>query len=385
MPDAIPFNKPFIVGNELTYIERAVRLGNIAGDGEYTKKCAAFFEQHYDIRRILMTPSATAALEMAAILCDLGPGDEVIMPSFTFVSTASAVVRRNATPVFVDISSDTLNLDANLIEPAITPRTKAIWPVHYGGVACPMEPIMEIARRHNLLVVEDAAQGVGASYRGRPLGSIGDLAAYSFHETKNIICGEGGALCINRPDLIPRAEIIRDKGTNRKEFFRGSVDKYSWVDIGSSYVPNEISCAFLYAQLEEIERIHQRRREIYERYWQAFADLEMQQQLRRPCVPQDCQSSSHMFYLLLPDVASREALRLHLIDQGIRAVIHYVPLHSSKMGKQVGRTHGDLQLTTDLSNRLLRLPMYFELSQETQDRVIAATRAFFGASEKVSG
>ncbi|MAR10957.1 MAG: dTDP-4-amino-4,6-dideoxygalactose transaminase [Blastopirellula sp.] len=380
MSDAIPFNKPFIVGNELTYIERAVRLGNIAGDGEYTAKCAAFFEQQYGIPRILMTPSATAALEMAAILCDLGPGDEVIMPSFTFVSTASAVVRCDATPVFVDIASDTLNLDAERIESAITSRTKAIWPVHYGGVACQMDTIMEIARRHDLLVVEDAAQGVGASYRDQPLGSIGDLGAYSFHETKNIICGEGGALCINRPDLIARAEIIRDKGTNRKEFFRGSVDKYSWVDIGSSYVPNEISCAFLYAQLEQINRIHQRRQEIYERYWQAFADLEADQRLRRPWIPSDCQSSSHMFYLLLPDNASREALRQHLVDQGIRAVIHYVPLHSSKMGQQVGRPHGDLYHTTDLSDRLLRLPMYFELSHAQQDRVIDATRDFFESS-----
>jgi dTDP-4-amino-4,6-dideoxygalactose transaminase len=325
---------------------------------------------------VLMTPACTAALEMAAILAEVGPGDEVILPSFTFVSTANAFVRLGAKPVFVDIRPDTLNLDERLIEAAITPRTKAIVPVHYAGVACEMDAILELAGKCRLKVIEDAAQGVHASYKRHSLGSLGCMAAFSFHETKNLICGEGGALCINDPALVERAEIIRDKGTNRKQFFRGLVDKYTWVDIGSSYVPSEINCAFLYAQLELAEEITQRRRNIYNAYADELESLQADNLLRLPRVPPDCVSNCHMFYILLPDVATRDALLAHLTGKEINAVFHYVPLHSSPMGKQFGFKEEDLPVTEELSARLLRLPFYYEISAEDQKRVASEIRGF---------
>ncbi|MBN1588318.1 MAG: dTDP-4-amino-4,6-dideoxygalactose transaminase [Pirellulales bacterium] len=373
----MPFNKPFIAGKELYYIAQAVAFGNIAGDGVYTKQCTRILEEQLGIHRVLMTPSGTAALEMAAILCEVGPGDEVILPSYTFVSTANAFVRQGATPVFVDIRPDTLNLDENLIEPAITDRTKVICPVHYAGIGCEMDRIMEIAKRHGLLVVEDAAQGVNAFYRGRALGSIGHLGAYSFHETKNYICGEGGALCINDERLVRRAEIIRDKGTNRQQFFRGAVDKYTWVDVGSSYVPSEIASAFLFGQLEMLAPISRRRREIFESYAKHLEPLISKGLLRGPVIPRSSKTNYHMYYVLLPDQRIRDALMDHLRELGIMAVFHYVPLHASPMGKKLGRCDGPLPVTDDMSGRLLRLPFYHELTRNEQTAVVDAMVAFF--------
>jgi dTDP-4-amino-4,6-dideoxygalactose transaminase len=370
MQPRIPFNKPFISGQELQYISEAVGSGRISADGHYTKLCAKLLESQLGIAKVLLTPSCTAALEMAAILCDLGPGDEVILPSYTFVSTASAIVRLGAKPVFVDIRPDTLNIDEELIERAITPRTKAIFPVHYAGVSCEMDRIMEIADRYALLVVEDAAQGVYASYKGRRLGSIGHLAAFSFHETKNYVCGEGGALCINAPEFIERAEIIREKGTNRSRFLRGMVDKYTWVDVGSSYVPSELCCAFLYAQLEHLESIANRRREIYDFYYQYLLPLEGPA-FRLPAIPKDCESNYHMFYILLPDNETRDGLMAHLKDHGITAPFHYVPLHTSPVGSSFGYRPGDLPVTENLSGRLLRLPFYCDISATGQSEVVA--------------
>ncbi len=372
----IPFNKPFIAGKELYYIAQAVTFGNISGDGHFTQQCSKILEERFQIERVLMTPSCTAALEMAAILLDLGPGDEVILPSFTFVSTANAVVRLGAKPVFVDIRPDTLNLDENLIEEAITDRTRAIFPVHYASIGCEMDRIMRIARKHGLRVVEDAAQGVNAFHSGRALGSIGDLGTYSFHETKNYICGEGGALCINDPSLIDRAEIIRDKGTNRRQFFRGLVDKYTWVDIGSSYVLSEICSAFLYAQLEMLDTISERRRRIYQFYRKSLKPLEAEGLLRLPVTPEDCEGNFHLFYILLPDQPTRDDLMAHLNKHGIHAVFHYVPLHSSPMGKKFGFSEGDLPVTEKLSGCLLRLPMYFEISENEQQRIVVAVGDF---------
>jgi dTDP-4-amino-4,6-dideoxygalactose transaminase len=370
MPARIPFNKPFIAGKELHYIAQAVTLGNIASDGYFTEKCSRMLEERYGIHKVLMTPSCTAALEMAAILCDLGPGDEVILPSFTFVSTASAFVRLGAKPIFVDIRPDTMNIDETRIEAAITPKTKAIFPVHYAGVACDMNRIMAIAKTHNLLVVEDAAQGVNAFYDGRALGSIGHLGTYSFHETKNYICGEGGALCINSPEMVERAEIIRDKGTNRKQFFRGEVDKYTWVNLGSSYVLSEICCAFLYGQLEMLDVIAGRRREIYQFYHPRLKPLEAAGLLRLPHIPEHCSSNYHLLYILLPDVKIRNELLDFLKQRGIEAVFHYVPLHSSPMGRRFGYKDVDLPLTEVLSGCLLRLPFYYEITEEEQKQVV---------------
>ncbi|WP_447964657.1 dTDP-4-amino-4,6-dideoxygalactose transaminase [Nitrospira sp. Ecomares 2.1] len=370
MEKIIPFNKPFIAGKELYYIAQAVTFGNLAGDGYFTKKCSELFEKQFGVHKVLMTPSCTAALEMAAMLCNLGPGDEVILPSYTFVSTANAIVRLGAKPVFVDIRPDTLNLDENRIEEAITPKTKAILPVHYAGIACEMDHIMAIAKKHALLVIEDAAQGVGAYYKNRALGTIGHLGTYSFHETKNYICGEGGALCINDPGMIRRAEIIRDKGTNRSEFFRGEVDKYTWVDIGSSYVPSEIVCAFLYAQLEMLDSIAERRRGIFKRYRMLLRPLEIQGLLSLPTIPGDCKSNFHMFYILLPDIETRDALMGYLRQQNILAVFHFVPLHSSPMGKKFGYIEGDFPITEQLSGRLLRLPFYYEMTEKEQEYII---------------
>ncbi|MCA9038958.1 MAG: dTDP-4-amino-4,6-dideoxygalactose transaminase [Planctomycetaceae bacterium] len=373
----IPFNKPFIVGKELHYIAQAVTLGQISGDGFYTRQCSQLLQERFHIPRVLLTPSCTAALEMAAILCDLKPGDEVILPSYTFVSTANAIVREGATPVFVDIRPDTLNIDEALIEAAITPRTKAIFVVHYGGVSCEMETINDIARRHQLKVVEDAAQGVNAFYQGQPLGSLGDLATYSFHETKNYISGEGGALCINDPQLVSRAEIIRDKGTNRQEFFRGHVDKYTWVDVGSSYVPSEIVSAFLFGQLEMLEAISQRRETIYRFYEQGLAELEEHGLLRRPIIPAECVSNYHLFYILVKDQETRDSLMQHLNEAGIKAVFHYIPLHNSPYGKQVTTGSIHLPITENLSGRLLRLPMYYDITDSELEQVVDTIRRYF--------
>lgn len=366
----IPFNKPFIAGKELFYIAQAVTMGNIAADGYFTKACSRFLEERFGIRKVLMVPSGTAALELAAMLCDLQPGDEVIMPSYTFVSTASAFVRVGARPVFVDIRPDTLNIDETKIEAAITPRSRVIVPVHYAGVGCEMDTIMAIAERHNLLVVEDAAQGVNAFYKGRALGSIGHLGCYSFHETKNYICGEGGALCINDPRFIERAEILRDKGTNRQKFFRGEVDKYTWVDVGSSYVMAEICAAFLWGQLECMEQITSRRREIYEFYLENLRPLEEAGILRLPRIPADCQSNYHLFFILTRTAEERDRLLSYLKQNGVHAVFHYVPLHSSPMGRKFGYRPEDLPITEDLAARLIRLPMFYELSVQEQDMVL---------------
>jgi dTDP-4-amino-4,6-dideoxygalactose transaminase len=366
----IPFNKPFLVGRELDYIAQAVALGNLAGDGHFSQSCCRLLEQRLSIPRVMLTPSCTAALEMAAMLCDLKPGDEVILPSFTFVSTASAFVRVGARPVFVDIRPDTLNLDENLIEAAITERTKVIVPVHYAGVACEMDRILSIARAHRLLVVEDAAQGVNAFYRGKALGSIGDLGCYSFHETKNFISGEGGAICINRPDLVERAEILRDKGTDRQKFFRGQVDKYTWVDVGSAYVPCELMGAFLYGQLEMMQTISDRRRQIYEYYQQSFEPLAAEGLVRLPSVPSECTTNFHLFYLLTRDAATRDCLLAHLNSRGIGAVFHYVPLHSSPIGRKLGCASRELPVTDSASARLIRLPFYYTITAEEQAEVV---------------
>lgn len=325
----IPFNKPCIVGNELTYIGQAVAGGHTSGDGPFTKRAQDLMQGRFGANCLLLTTSCTSALEMAALLCDLGPGDEVIMPSYTFVSTANAVVLRGAMPVFVDIRSDTMNIDETLIEAAITPRTRAIFPIHYAGIACEMDEIMAIAARHDLVVAEDAAQGVFAKYKDQWLGTIGHLGCYSFHETKNFSCGEGGALLVNDPGLEARAEILREKGTNRSQFLRGQRDKYSWVDIGSSYVPSDMLAAFLLGQLENMEAITARRSQIYHLYSAMLAPLIEQGRIRIPTIPQHCTSNYHMFYVVTADLAERTALIDHLRAAGILAVFHYVPLHSS--------------------------------------------------------
>lgn len=366
----IPFNKPFMTGKELFYIAEAHFNGMLAGDGPFTKKCHNWIEEKTGAKKALLTHSCTAALEMAAILADIQPGDEIIMPSYTFVSTANAFVLRGGVPVFVDIRPDTLNIDETKIEEAITPKTKAIVPVHYAGVGCEMDVIMEIAKRYELLVIEDAAQGVLSSYKGKTLGTIGHMGCYSFHETKNIISGEGGALLINDKKLIERAEIIREKGTNRSQFFRGQVDKYTWVDIGSSYLPGEIIAAFLWAQLEEADHITQRRLAIWEQYHRGMHALERQGLLRRPIMPKHCQSNAHMYYILLNSLQERTLLIEQMKNNNIHPVFHYVPLHSSPAGKKYARTHGAMTHTDDLSDRLLRLPMWTGLEPE-MDHVLS--------------
>ena len=376
MSAKIPFNKPFIAGRELYYIAQAVTFGNLAGDGAFTQKCCRLLEQRFRIPQILLTPSCTAALEMAAMLCDLGPDDEVILPTYTFVSTANAIVRLGARPVFVDSRPDTLNIDDALIEEAITPKTKAIIVVHYAGVGCEMDRILTIARQYGLKVIEDAAQGVNAFYNGNALGSLGDMGTYSFHETKNFSCGEGGALCINDPALVERAEIIRDKGTNRRQFFRGQVDKYTWVDIGSSYVPSEITSAYLFGQLEQMDEITQRRRQIYQFYRLHLKHLEAEGLLRLPRIPEDCESNFHLFFVLLPNAATRDALMAHLKSQGILAVFHYIPLHGSPMGLKFGYREGDLPVAEDLSARLLRLPLFHDLTEDEQQRIVDCIAEF---------
>lgn len=362
----IPFNKPYMTGRELSYIAEAHANSHLAGDGGFTKKCHGWLEEKTGTKKALLTHSCTAALEMAAMLADIQPGDEVIMPSYTFVSTANAFVLRGGVPVFVDIHPDTLNINENLIEAAITLRTKAIVPVHYAGVACEMDAIMDIAQRHNLLVIEDAAQGVMSTYKGKPLGTIGHLGAYSFHETKNVISGEGGALLINDERFLERAEIIREKGTNRSQFFRGQVDKYTWVDIGSSYLPGEVIAAFLWAQLEDAELITRKRLAIWDQYHSEFMLLEQKDMLRRPVVPDYCQHNAHMYYILLESLEKRTALIVKLKQEGINAVFHYVPLHSSPAGRQYGRVSGELKNTEDLADRLLRLPMWLGMKSSTK-------------------
>lgn len=360
----IPFNKPYMTGKELWNISQAHASGHLAGDGGFTKKCNAWLEQRIGCQKALLTHSCTAALEIAALLADVGPGDEVIMPSYTFVSTANAFVLRGAIAVFVDIRPDTLNIDETKIEAAITERTKAIVPVHYAGVSCEMDTIMDIARRHNLLVIEDAAQGIMSTYKGRPLGSIGHMAALSFHETKNIIAGEGGALLINDPRFVERAEIIREKGTNRSQFFRGQVDKYTWVDVGSSYLPGEIVAAFLWAQMEEADAINRRRLDIWANYHQWFASLEKAEKIQRPTIPRECTHNAHMYYVLLPDLATRSRVIERLKARGIQTVFHYIPLHSSPIGKELGRTSGEMRHTDSTGERLLRLPLWLGLEDE---------------------
>jgi dTDP-4-amino-4,6-dideoxygalactose transaminase len=367
--DAIPFNRPYATGKELAYQGEALGNSHLSGDGAFTKRCHQWIEQRTGCARALLTHSCTSALDMAALLLDLKSGDEVIMPSFTFVSTANAFVLRGAVPVFVDIRGDTLNLDESLIEAAITPRTRAIAPVHYAGVSCEMDSIIAIAKRHNLAIIEDAAQGVMASYKGRALGAIGELGSFSFHETKNIISGEGGALLVNDPAMVSRAEIIREKGTDRERFFRGEIDKYTWQDLGSSFLPSEMIAAFLWAQLEEAERITRERLAIWDRYHAMLAPLEQSGLVRRPIIPANCQHNGHIYYVLLAPGIDRQAVLRELKNNGISAVFHYVPLHSAPAGLRFGRADGGLQLTTSLSERLIRLPMWVGLGENQQQRV----------------
>ncbi|MBI2297086.1 MAG: dTDP-4-amino-4,6-dideoxygalactose transaminase [Betaproteobacteria bacterium] len=375
----IPFNRPFTIGGELDNIAAAVREGHLSGDGRFTQQCHRWLEERLGTRRALLTHSCTAALDMAAILCDLEPGDEVIMPSFTFVSTANAFVLRGAVPVFVDIRRDTFNLDESLIEGAITPRTRAVVPVHYAGVACEMDAILRVARRHGLIVVEDAAQGILAEYKGRKLGAIGHLGCLSFHETKNVISGEGGALLVNEERFVARAEVIREKGTNRAQFFRGEVDKYTWVDIGSSYLPSELVGAFLWAQLERAGEINARRLKLCGAYRAGLSGLEARGSLELPePAPTGVTANGHMFYILLGDPSARAALIAHLKSRGIHAVFHYVPLHSSPAGRRFGRVSGPMAVTDDVSNRLLRLPLYFGLEEPDVAKVVSAVAEFFG-------
>lgn len=365
----IPFNKPYLTGQELKYIQEAHDLGQLSGDGTFTRRCHEWLEKNTGCQKALLTHSCTAALEMAALLAEIGPGDEVIMPSYTFVSTANAFVLRGGVPVFVDIRPDTLNIDETKIEAAITPKTKAIVAVHYAGVACEMDAILEIARRHGLLVIEDAAQGIGSKYKGKALGSIGHLGALSFHETKNIISGEGGALLINEKRFEERAEIIREKGTNRIRFQQGKVDKYTWVDIGSSYLPSELIAAFLWAQFEGFSSIMERRMSLWNAYHRVLESAEKKGWLRRPQSPGDCPHNAHMYYVLLPTLEKRKSFLADLNQNDINAVFHYVPLHSSPAGQKYGRPGGDLSVTSEMSQRIARLPLWIGLDKH-QDQVV---------------
>ena len=375
---SIPFNQSSLLGRELEHIFRTMTIGRIAGDQTYSKRCHAFLEQTLGVPRAMVTSSCTHALEMCALLLDVQPGDEVIVPSFTFVSTANAFVLRGARMVFADIRPDTLNLDERQLEGLVTPRTKVVVPVHYAGVGCEMDVIGEITARHGLSVVEDNAHGLFGKFRGRWLGTFGCLAAQSFHETKNITCGEGGALLVNDARLIERAEIIREKGTNRSRFFRGEVDKYSWTDIGSSYVMSDVLAAFLFAQLEVWPDIQARRRRIWQYYDQHLRSWAQEHGIGCPVVPAHCEQSCHMYYLILPSLEKRQALISFLKARGILSVFHYVPLHLSPMGQRMGGRKGSCPVSEEKSERLLRLPFYNRLSQEDQDRVIAAVREFYG-------
>lgn len=377
----IPFNRPPLIGNELENIAEALKTRKLSGDGEFTKRCNAWLESRLGSPKALLTHSCTAALEMAAILCDLGPGDEVVMPSFTFVSTANAVVLRGATPIFVDIDPETLNIDPAAIEAAITPRTKAIFVVHYAGVPCDMDAINAVARSRGLMVVEDAAQALGSFYRGRPAGALGDLAALSFHETKNIVSGEGGALVLNDSAMIERAEIIREKGTNRSRFSRGEVGKYTWVDIGSSYLPSELIAAFLFSQLQHTDRINADRLATWENYHRAFAGLESSGLVRRPVIPDYARHNGHIYYLLLGAAAERRAFIDALRGAGISSTFHYVPLHSSPGGQKYGRTAGTMTTTDRIAESLVRLPLYHGMDGDDATRVIDAVHSYFSRPE----
>lgn len=373
----IPFNIPPSTGKELDYIRQAIAAHKICGDGQFTKKCNAWLEERFHAQKVLLTTSGTTALDMAALMCDLQPGDEVILPSFTFSSTATAFVLAGAKLVFVDVRPDTMNIDETKIEAAITDRTKVIVPVHYAGVACEMDTIMAIAKKYNLKVVEDAAQGVMSSYKGKALGTIGDFGCFSFHETKNYSMGEGGALLINDPAYNERAEILREKGTNRAKFFRGQVDKYTWVDFGDSYLPSDMNAAYLWAQLEQADEINNDRLETWNAYNAAFRDLQAAGKLTLPCIPQDCVHNAHMYYVKLKDLEERTNFISHLKEKGVLAVFHYVPLHSAPAGLKFGRFHGEDVYTTSESDRLVRLPLYYGLTEEDRNQVMEAVKSFF--------
>ncbi len=372
----IPFNHPSIQGRENEYVLEAMTNGHMSGDGPFTKKAHALLEAELGVPKALLTTSCTHALEMMAVLLDIQPGDEVIIPDFTFVSTVNAFVLRGARPVFVDIRPDTLNLDESRLEILINPRTKAIVPVHYAGVGCEMDAILEIAGRHNIPVLEDNAHGLFGKYRGKYLGTFGAMAAQSFHETKNFSCGEGGALLVNDPRYAERAEIIREKGTNRSRFFRGQVDKYTWVDIGSSYLPSDVLAAFLYGQLEQREKIQSHRRRVWETYAAGLADWAGRHEVRLPYIPEHTEQAYHMFYLLLPDLDTRQRFIMHLREQNIHAVFHYLPLHLSDMGLRFGGQPGDCPVTEDVSDRLVRLPFHNALTGSEQEQVIEAILEF---------
>jgi dTDP-4-amino-4,6-dideoxygalactose transaminase len=369
----IPFNRPRLVGNEHAYIDQALMSGKLSGNGPFARRCAEDLERRLDATRVLITPSCTAALEMAGILANLGPGDEVIVPTFTFVSAANAIALWGAVPVFVDSRPDTLNVDPSAVARAITPRTKAIIVVHYGGVACEMEQLRALADEHGLTLIEDAAHSLPGMWNGRPLGSIGHLSTFSFHETKNVHCGEGGALAINDPEMVARAEIVQEKGTDRSRFFRGEVDKYTWQDIGSSYLLSEVCAAFLWAQLEQLEEITDERRAVWSRYHEAFEPLEEAGILRRPVVPDGCEHSGHLYYLLMRTEAERDEMIARLGEDGVRSVFHYVPLHDSPAGSRFGRVSGSMSVAESASSRLLRLPLWSGIEEEAVDRVIDST------------
>jgi len=374
----IPFNAPPVVGSELEYMQSAMASGKLCGDGGFTRRCQQWMEQRFGCKKVLLTPSCTASLEMAALLINIQPGDEVIMPSYTFVSTANAFVLRGATIVFVDIRPDTLNIDESKIEAAITEKTRAIVPVHYAGVACEMDTIMALAAKHQLYVIEDAAQGVMSRYKGRALGTIGHIGCFSFHETKNYTAGgEGGATLINDAALVERAEIIREKGTNRSQFFRGQVDKYTWRDIGSSYLMADLQAAYLWAQLEAAERVNQQRLRLWQRYYDALQPLAAQGRIELPSLPAECQHNAHMFYIKLRDSDDRQALITWMKEAEILTVFHYIPLHSSPAGEQFGRFHGKDAFTTVESERLLRLPLFYNLTDNNQNTVISSLLSFF--------
>jgi dTDP-4-amino-4,6-dideoxygalactose transaminase len=374
----IPFNRPFLSGEEFEYIQQALNQMHISGNGPFTQKCQDWIENQLDCPKVLLTHSCTAALEMAAILLDIQPDDEVIVPSFTFVSTVNAFILRGARPVFVDIRPDTLNMDESLLEKLITSKTKAIVPVHYGGVGCEMDTILDIADRYGVAVVEDNAHGLFSRYKGKYLGTLGCLATQSFHETKNVTCGEGGALLINDPQYMERAEIIWEKGTNRNQFFRGQVNKYSWVDIGSSYLPSDILAAFLYAQLEALDVIQAKRQRIWEYYNEHLHTWAQEHGVQLPVIPDNCEQSYHLFYLLMPSLTQRQALIEHLKQHHISAVFHYLPLHLSAMGQKFGGKPGDCPVTEEVSDRLLRLPFYNDLSEGEQSRIVSTISEFQG-------
>ncbi len=372
----VDFNRPMPVGRELEYVSQAIQSGHISGDGPFTKKCHALLEHALGVPKVLLTTSCTHALDMSAILLDIQPGDEVIIPDFTFVSTVNAFVMRGAKPVFLDVRPDTLNLDESKLETVLTPRTKAIVPVHYAGVSCDMDSIMDVAKRHNIAVVEDNAHGLFGKYKGKYLGTFGSMASQSFHETKNFTSGEGGALLINDPELVERAEIIREKGTNRSRFFRGQVDKYTWVDIGSSYLPSDILAAFLYAQFEQREKIQLHRKQVWEMYYAGLKDWAVEHEVQLPFIPLECEQAYHMFYMLLPSLDLRQKMIMHLRERGIISVFHYLPLHLSDMGQAFGGKAGDCPVTERVSDQLIRLPFHNALASSDLEQVIEAIQEF---------